>query len=176
MKIFTKLILLILVLGLAAPFFIKRPDGRPWMKVDDFMPNISGMKARAENWWSRMVGKVEDISGDKELDLPSGKTKVYRWRASDGSWQFSDMPPKGKSEEVWLDPNANVIQSTSLPIAQEPEKEAANPSGNGIPLPLTVSPGQASKLIEDVGKIQDLMDQRNQVLEDAISGARKSAD
>ncbi len=178
MKIYLKLMIFALVLGLAGPFFLKRPDGRPWLEVDDFLPDMSAIGARAENGWSWVVGRVEDAVGEENLDLPSGKTKVYKWRAADGSWQFSDKPPPEGAEEVWLDPSANVMQSTPLPASVSPsgEKEDANPLSNGIPLPLSVAPGKVSKLMDDAKNVQKLVEQRNQKLEDAFNDARPSDD
>lgn len=182
MKLFTKVMLLVLVLGLVGPFIIKRPDGRPWMNTNDILPDFSSLRARVENSWSRLTGAAENMTDD--LDLPSGKTKVYRWQASDGSWVFSDAPPPdSKSEEMWVDPNANVIQSTGLSTQQHSEenentinpvaeKEAANPAGNGIPLPLTITPKQVSKLIQDAKDVQQQVNDRNRELEKITSESR----
>ncbi|TQV82523.1 DUF4124 domain-containing protein [Exilibacterium tricleocarpae] len=175
MKLYIKFLLFILVLGLAGPFIMKGPDGRPLMDARQFIPDVASWPSRLERWWQRLLSEGETLV--EEGPAAVGKTKVYKWRAADGSWRFSDAPnPDGQSEELWLDPDSNVIQSTPLPAQTEGvEKEAAQGPGNGIPLPLTVTPGQASKLIDDARKVQELMDQRNQALQEAL-GERPKQD
>ena len=168
MKLFIKFLVFVLVLGLAGPFLLKGPDGRPLMDAHQLVPDVAAWPHRLERWWNRMLREGEILV--EEGPAAAGKTRVYKWRSEDGSWRFSDTPnPQGQSEEVWVDPNGNVMQSTPPPAQTGPgEKEAAQGLGNGIPLPLTVTPGQASKLLDDARKVQALMDRRDQALQEVL--------
>lgn len=179
MKIFIKLMILVLVLGLAGPFVLKGPDGRPWMSVDDLGINSGALSwerlsLRAKGLWSEVTGGVSRITGGE----PARGTRIYRWRDSEGNWQYSDRPnPNGVSETIVVDSNTNVIQATPLsqPETKKESEVTAQSPQIGVPLPLTVNPGQVSKLIKDAKQVQELMNQRNDALE-AISGTLPADD
>ncbi len=173
MKLYIKLLLFVLVLGLAGPFIMKGPDGRPMMDARELIPDVAGWAQRAGHWWQQLAAAASGLSAGDTAS--AGKTRVYKWRAEDGSWRFSDRPnPDGHSEEIWLDPDTNVMQSTPVPGPPEPqEKEAAQAPGNGIPLPLTIAPGQVSELLDDAEQVQELMDKRHQALQDALGDRSK---
>lgn len=183
MKFFIKLLLLLLVLGMAGPFFLKRPDGSPWMTLDQVMPtnelpNSEGLKSqlsyqlqKTKQWLSNTIPKFASESGP---DSSSGSeaTKVYRWKGSDGSWQLSDQPPAdGQAEMILVDPNTNLIQGLSEPVEEEiVEQTPAQERSVGVPLPMTVPLDQVSKLQEDAKKVQEQLNKRNEALEEAVNG------
>lgn len=183
MKFFIKLLLLLLVLGMAGPFFLKRPDGSPWMTLDQVMPtnelpNSEGLKSqlsyqlqKTKQWFSNTMPKFASESGP---DSSSGSeaTKVYRWKGSDGSWQLSDQPPAdGQAEMILVDPNTNLIQGLSEPVEEEiVEQTPAQEPSVGVPLPMTVPLDQVSKLQEDAKKVQEQLNKRNEALEEAVNG------
>ncbi len=164
----------VLVLGLAGPFIMKGPDGRPLMELDDLIPDFSSMKRKASGVLSDVNDTVGALSGDNGGE-PSefGKTRVYRWKDEKGRWQYSDTPPASQeSEKLLINPDVNIVQATELPEAPEPEEEKetdAKDSGIGLPLPMTVSPGEARQLIDDAKGIGELMQQRTEAL-NAING------
>ncbi|NIB39569.1 DUF4124 domain-containing protein [Pseudomaricurvus alkylphenolicus] len=159
MKWMIKSMLLILVVGLVAPFFLKRPDGQPWMTINpDWYPSAL---------WQRLTGGVNqalpDFSGDS-----SAPTRVYKWRDKDGSWRYSDTPPEGiDAQSLDINPDTNLIQG--LPQKQSEQQKKSQPATDndlpGVPLPLTVSPDQVQKMMDDARNVQQLMDQRSEMLE-----------
>jgi len=177
MKLFVKVMLVLLVLGLAGPFFMKKPDGSPWMTVDDVLPN----KASLTHQWQRFNGWLSSLSSGVGRQLGNeqmGKTQVYRWQAADGSWRFADKPPVGAESEggvetIYVDPNTNMIEGLAIEPVIEPsaEGDAASAGISSIPLPMTVSPEQAQKMMNDARNIQTLVDERSQVLEKMTGGS-----
>ncbi len=171
MKLFTKLLILIVILGLAGPFVLKGPDGNPIMSADKLMPDLSGLQRQAKDWWFELVRQSENAmsTGEQGEGSTVGKTQVYQWRAADGSIQFSDTPPANQqAKELWIDPNANLVQG--LPDKPEPtasaeveQSQAPQPSA-GLS-PMTISPSQAKQLMKDAKNIQNLVDQRSKDLE-----------
>ncbi|GAA6151160.1 hypothetical protein [Pseudoteredinibacter isoporae] len=163
MRLFLTLLILLLVVALAAPYVLKRPDGQPWMDASELSPDIqvngSYEKAKLElyRWWH---GLRRDLFADRQ----SGKTRAYRWQDSEGNWHLSDTPnPAGNSEELWVDPNVNLMPATLLPVEEEKNTTQGEPSS--VPLPMTVSPGQAQQLMQDAQKIQGLVDKRYEQLD-----------
>lgn len=169
MKMFVRFMLLILVLGLAGPFFMKKPDGSPWMTIDDVLPSKTAISHQWENvnrWFDSLFNGVGRQLGNEQM----GKTQVYRWQAPDGSWRFSDKPPQqtevqGGVETVYVDPNTNMIEGLPSKPVVEPSAEAGDDGAGFIPLPMTVAPGQVQKMMDDARNIQTLMDERSQALE-----------
>lgn len=162
MKLMIKCLLLVLVLGLAGPFFLKKPDGTPWMDARQLLPDVKSWQLSLTRWWRDTKVSVDVGDGVGS----AGKTTVYRWQTPDGSWQFSDTPPQGvQVETVSVDPDRNLIEGVSPQNVEKTEKPAAETPELGVPLPLTVSPKQAKQLIEDAKGVQKLMDQRAQALD-----------
>ncbi|MAZ86031.1 MAG: hypothetical protein CL693_00085 [Cellvibrionaceae bacterium] len=160
MRLMIKFFIFILVLGLGAPFILKKPDGTPWMDARQFIPEVNSWSQDIKNWFSRMGREIPTSVGGSEGET----TTVYRWRAPDGSWQFSDKPPvQGESETIIVDPNANLIEGLPEPV--EPEVEEQEEPGINMPVPMTISPDQLKKLKQDAENIQQLMDDRAQQLD-----------
>ncbi len=160
MKLFIKLILVVLVIGLAAPFVLKDPDGKPWMNINSILPDLRAMLQQGKGALDQAVDKTKSLSGNDASS--SKKTKVHKWRDENGVWQYSDTPnPDGKSEEMWVDPNTNLVKSTPMttaePKSEENQEQKKSPH---LPVPMTVSPDKVSKLMDDAKNIQGLMDKR----------------
>ncbi len=159
MRLMIKFFIFILVLGLGAPFILKKPDGTPWMDARQFIPEVKSWSQDIKNWFSKMEREIPSSVGGSAGE----KTTVYRWRAPDGSWQFSDKPPvQVESETIIVDPNANLIEGLPEPLEPEVEEEE---SGVNMPVPMTISPDQLKKLKQDAENIQQLMDDRAQQLD-----------
>lgn len=160
MKLFIKVMLLALMLALVGPFYLKAPDGRPLLTYEDvkpdFMVNLGG-------WWKDVKQEAGKAVGNEH----AGETLVYKWRDAEGVWQMSDSPPAGGAgyDTLWVDPDANLIKGLPREELEQAAKEepASTPAVN-VPLPLTVSPEQVSKLLEDAKNVQRLMDQRSKEL------------
>jgi len=166
-----------LVLGLAGPFIIRAPNGQPYLNYQDFLPSWSSLKSRWNNIEMPGLGDNNSASGDTNSTDKSnaslsnwGKTRVYRWQDEDGIWQYSDTQPADiEAEVLWFDPNENTLFSQPTEIeteeSQDEDENNAQKPGFELPLPLTVAPGEVSTLIEDAKKAQELMQQRNEMLE-----------
>ena len=132
MKLFSKLMMFVLVGALVAPFFLKGPSGQPLMTLQDLNLPSFGLPGKA-------AGPVEVLSGKDEgasIQWGSAKTTAngalikatdaegkllqearntyYRWKDNDGVWQFTKQPnPNTENFLMKVDPNANIVQSLS---------------------------------------------------------------
>jgi len=104
MKLFLKLMLLLVVTALAGPFIIKGPNGRPLMTLDKLrlpavsMPDFG--KAAA----------VVKASVSQAGASPAEPIAVYKWRDDYGRWHFSDKAQRGRSAQIVdVDPGNNVV-------------------------------------------------------------------
>ncbi len=102
LRSFFIVLILLIIVAVAAPFFIKGPDGRPLMTLDRFKrthdinpPSTKQIKQwgrntrrKAENVYNRMRPelKTEEITG------PPTET-LYKWKDADGVWHYTDKPP-----------------------------------------------------------------------------------
>lgn len=94
--------LVILIVGICGLFVLRDPEGDPWLKVSDFMPDVSAIEFQ----WLQFVRKVFP-----KQETTAQTTKVYSWRDSSGTWQLSDSPPEDQQAEMfYIDPNRNTIQ------------------------------------------------------------------
>ncbi|MFC3152299.1 DUF4124 domain-containing protein [Litoribrevibacter euphylliae] len=115
MKIFIKLMLLVLVGAVVAPMFIKGPDGEPIVTLQEVLPSSSSSES----------AYVSPSSSSSKL------TTVYKWKDENGQWHFSDNQATGQNHETLkYNPKANIIQS--LAKKEEPKDGAAAiPGVNG---------------------------------------------
>lgn len=167
MKIFVRLMMLVLVLGLAGPFFLKGPNGQPWMKPADVMPDTRPV----EGYIHKLRAMVSGWFSEEPLE-PIGQTKVYRWKSPEGNWQLSDTPPDGVTAEViFVDPDTNLIQGLrAQKESVSANKTEAENTAPAIPLPMTISPNQVKKLVGDAKAVQETLNQRTQDMDAILSG------
>lgn len=172
MKIFVRFMIFILVLGLAGPFFLKRPDGRTWMQMPDVALTASQAGKKLKNWWVGLSRDAESFvkgpSGDGAVEHSSiGESEAYRWRDEYGNLVYSDEPrANGNHEIVVIGQNQTVVPATKPRQSdQSTVNDSPQDQGFTVPLPMTVSPSEASKLMEDAKQVSELMENREKILD-----------
>ncbi|GAA5315915.1 MAG: hypothetical protein AseanaTS_11200 [Candidatus Pelagadaptatus aseana] len=172
MKLFIKLLLLMVVLAVSGLFVMKRPDGQPWLDPEHFVPDTTAVErfvGHVKNWFA---GFLQEDAGPE----PFGQTKVYRWQDKEGYWQLSDTPPADLEAEItYIDPDRNMIQGLRSQPAPQPEAQDVSEQSSGVPLPLTISPSKVQKLMDDAKQVQETLNQRTQDM-DAMIGGREPED
>ena len=152
MKLFSKLMMFVLVAALAGPFFMKGPNGRPLMTLDDLSLPSFGLPSKAAGPVEVLSGKESDAwmqwgSGNKSSAtlvnatdaegevLQEARNTYYRWKDENGVWQFTKQPnPNTKNFVMKVDPNANIVQSLSQDsidkaFGREPKSEGLSLGG-----------------------------------------------
>ena len=135
--------LFILGLAVAAPYFIKGPDGKPLMSSD---------------------------SEPELLSTEQTRQTYYKWQDSKGVWHFGDEVPEGVvAQAVGVDTAANVIQSVKVAAREEntEKKRQQEPEANAPGLPMTVNPADIPKLLDDAKGVQALVDQHKKDIDQA---------
>ena len=107
MKLFYKLLIMILLLACMAPFFIKGPDNRPLMTLD---------KLQLVNFAIPQLPSLAELQlpgvstrGNTAIPAAAEKVKIYQWKDRDGSWHFSDHKnPDGPYEVLYLPAGDNL--------------------------------------------------------------------
>ncbi len=168
MKLYLKFLVCILVIGLAAPFFLKRADGRPWMDAGQLLPDLAAWRQALQPYWRALT--ETGASDAAEVAVPAGSQRVYKWRAADGSWNYSDQRPDAsldtEVQSVIVNPDTNLIKGIELPSRSQNQTEnsvAAPP--DGLPYPLSVQPSQIKTLLEDAREVRQQSEQRQELLE-----------
>jgi hypothetical protein len=160
MKLFYKLVIMLLLLTCMAPFFIKGSDNRPLMtlgklKLVNFsmpqLPSLSALKLPAVS-----------TRGNTAIPAVAEKIKIYKWKDRDGSWHFSDHKnPDGPYEVLYLPagdnlagPNdyTNSIGDIKTSIQNNlSEIHAKLPSAKG---PLSMPLSSAVELMQEAQQVQ----------------------
>ncbi|MEH6346557.1 MAG: DUF4124 domain-containing protein [Bermanella sp.] len=146
MSLFYKLIILGLILALASPFIMKKPDGTPFMTWQQLMP--------------------DDVKSSFKKD-----TQLYRWKDDKGHWQYTDTPPENnQAERIVVKATINSMKTIELPEGYQPKKEEpVNPQNqnSGLSLPTTAPLTEVPKLLEDIDGIQAKYDARQSQIDAA---------
>jgi len=102
-----KILMGLLVLGIAGLFFIKGPSGEPFLSLDDLIPEVP-------------------------VDKSSEPVTVYKWQDENGIWQFSNEPVQGKDVEAMeLKGAVNVMPATPT-SANRATTTAGSPAIPGV--------------------------------------------
>ncbi len=156
-RLFIKLLLLVLLLAVVIPFALPLRDGKPLLSLSAIKwPTLPEVK----------LPKVElpqslDLSGDGA----TGPVTVYRWRDSDGAWQYSSTPPAAgiAYESRTVDTATNVVPplapaAPAAPAAAAEEKKEDKAAAPVAPSPY--SPDGVKKLFEDARGVRDMSHER----------------
>ena len=167
MKLFTKMLIAILVIALLLPFtLLKGKDGSAMLNFGDLnSPSVSLPELSMPDFLSSgLPGLPGRISSSDDESL-TGNDVIYKWTDADGNLQFSNnRPPEGVVYTLkGYDSNLNVIQAvetraTSPEAVPEFESKKKVTSVNNIGSPYSVE--RIEKLFEDANNIENLLNQR----------------
>lgn len=145
-----KIIFVLIVGAIVLPMFLKGPDGQPIMSLSDWIPetpDISGISLGAD-------------SGS------SGSSAYYRYKDSQGNWQYSDEPPaNAEFELVEVDTNANIIQSIEQPKEEVMEQQQVAAPKAGV----TGYVDNMQNVMQDAQDVQGIMDGREAQLQERLN-------
>lgn len=173
MSLRIKTMCVLLILGCAGLFILKKTDGRPILSIDEFLPDTSEINTLVQTLLDEFDSLRHSASttlgaqGSTDIQdtaVPVNEPKIYRWKDNNGNWQFSDTPPPNQVAEA-IKVSGDLNKDLSVTYSAPEEKEIINDDipANTQPssiLPMTVSPDEVSKLIDDANNIQKLMDER----------------
>ena len=156
MKLIIKLSVVLLVLALFLPMWLKGPDGEPVMDLQDWVsvPNdMGGVVDSARGLLDRVVGgeagpAPESLPGAEQNSAPG---QFYRWQDESGAWHFSDKP--------LLD--GQQMAAESLPLVSNrmdsvvvPKEKPVAPTGTPPAMGSTITPplpeGVSKEAIEEM--------------------------
>ena len=167
MRLFVYLLSCVLLICFASFFFIKKPDGHPWLTINKFIPNTN-FTNQAKTFSKNLINKTKSIVGVEN------STTIYKWKDEQGVWHYSDKPLSKTPGEniskatVWNVPNNLTVIPVEKPFIplkniNNPTNTDKNNSDHNIPVSSKVS-----TLINDAKGIQKLMDQRTKMINENL--------
>ena len=155
-----KLLIGLLIIACILPLFIKGPDGKPIMTLDDWKlevpTSLSGLADDAMQELGPEVGQ--------EVKEPA---TVYKWQDEKGQWHFSNQPPDVPegAEEMELTGDINIMDAYVPPEPEPTTTTTAAANVPGITGPMTVAPEQVKEMMETVTNLQQTVDDRKKELD-----------
>lgn len=155
LRLFVRFLATLLVIAIAAPFYLTGPGGRPLLTLDRITREIKLPSAVADMW--------EDPAPAGAGKLTVEGAAVYRWKDEYGIWQFGEDPPEGVSAE------AMDVESKITPLGSEwqiePSEESSAPGAMpNLPDNAPDAYTQAPKLIEKAKQVADQLEASNDKL------------
>lgn len=177
MSLAIKIFSAVLILGCAGLFVLKKPDGTPILSVNEFIFDINALMIGARELIGDAKSATSSISSNLTNNTENStkenteqtKSEIYRWKDSNGQWQFSDTPPANQTAETMnVSGNLNKdLVATYEPVQEDSIGEDStnnDPTSTESLAPTTVSPSGVSKLMEDANNIQKRIDERTDQL------------
>ena len=175
MRLFVRLMALLLVAALAGPFFLRGPDGARLATWGDVRIWFGNASREIRIWLSDTsqdvrsgVDSVQRKAGQLVGDGSAGRTAVYRWQDASGAWHFSDEKPEGVTSELfYVDGNANLFAAPEIRESRDDREMQETPSSPTdsaeipLPSPLSVPPASVPELIEDAYEARRLLEERS---------------
>jgi len=152
MKIFIKLLILLLILACATPFFIRGPNGQPLMSLNKLkfpeLPSVASIKSK-----SGLFNSTEKSSQAKN----KGDIEVYKWRDEKGVVHYSDRQGSDKKGKLTEIKGISILPSAAVSTVDKTEERSLS-----VPSPTTIPLANIPKLIEDAKQVEQVLQQRKQ--------------
>lgn len=153
---FIRFMIAIVVIAIAAPFFIPGPNGTPIFTLDMFKfdkPSIS----------------MPDLNLGSGSNTGSGGSAanqtLYRYQDENGVWHFTDQLPAEGSAEVIEVSDTNLMEAPPPPppsVEREPEVSAN---------PLTAIT-RGAEVMEEAQAVQEMLDERLDDMDQSLNDIR----
>ena len=159
MSLFIKLILLVVAAAMAAPFFLKGPDGAPLLSWD----RLHAPEVRLPD-----LGKAADTMREGLGAAEEARAKpveVFKWHDEEGVWHYSDNNEQGRqAQKLTVDPNANLSHFEPANASGHKEqtvsaRENTDPSPS-ITFPASIPLEKIPTLIDDARNVDKLQKER----------------
>jgi len=126
------LLLLLVVLGLGLPMFLKGPDGRPIMTISDWLPETESLRRSVRKLQSTTASLIPDAAvvtgsatGLSRTTLGNGE--MYKWQDEHGGWHFSNQKPQIESQ-LSVEQLPEVKNLISAPVVKPATSSKMSPS------------------------------------------------
>ena len=171
MKYFTYIAISVMVIALISLFYLKKPNGQPWLtstliKNESFSikDEMVALSSNILEPFTLEVKKAADQLTSSSLSS-DGQVKIYKWQDELGQWHFSDVPNKnGKSVAVTLNlADSNVVVAEDTAILSGSAKSAVDPFPQRAPE--IYNSQSIKKLFEDAEKAKQRLEQRSKEVE-----------
>ena len=139
---FIRMMICIVVIAVAAPFFIPGPGGKPIMTPDMLKFDAPSMP------------ELPSFGIGDEADSSSTSQTLYRYQDANGVWHYTDDPAMAnQAEEIEVSTDINLMQAPpEAPRVSAPE---VNISAN----PLTAIT-RGDQVMEDAQEVQQMLEDR----------------
>jgi hypothetical protein len=151
-----KMLLLLLVMALILPLWLKGPDGKPLMEIDEWTTLPAEIAGSASELVDKL-GLASVLPADDAVSNPAAAPsgQYYRWQDAEGQWHFSDQPPEQPEPTLVAEKLPEVQNSMGAAQISEPSAPAATGTqpalGSSITpsLPAGVSKEAIEKQLQD---------------------------
>jgi len=169
-KRFCYLAVMMLLTSVALLFYIKKPDGRPYLELSMFerysekvSDDVSDFASQGADTLSIQAKKLtEKLNFNKDVNAP---VLVYKWQDEQGQWHYADTPhPNYASTAVSLDPNEITVLPAETFQADENQPAVVKADEKSSALGV-YDPKNVQKMMQEAEQVKQLMEQRTKQLE-----------
>ena len=144
---FLRMMICIVVIAIAAPFFIPGPNGTPIFTLDMLKFEKPSLPS---------FGGNEDTAG--------GSQTLYRYQDEQGVWHYTDQPlDQDSAEQIEVSTDINLIDAPPA-LPRSGSAPAANISAN----PLNAI-SRGAEVMEDAEQVQQMLDDRLEDMDQTLN-------
>lgn len=111
-----KVIFLVVLIAGATAFFLQDPERRNLDFIKQMFPDLKQEQQKAKDLMEEVKDQGKKLKKSLGPEVDPGEVRtLYKWKDDNGVWQFSQEPPPDRqSEQVIVDPRANIVPSENL--------------------------------------------------------------
>lgn len=178
MKIYTKILISLVILAVIAPFYLRDRGGMPLMSINNLkMPEFGTPDVDIPTIPESAQAIVENLTPDSAPatansteESSTTRVKLHKWRDENGVWHFTDInaPPKGrKSEVVMINADANTYTSSATGKVKEKVAETVDDIEKVQVSPLLPFT-HGKETMEQAKQVQKLLEERHKLQQKAM--------
>ncbi len=162
-KLFIKLVLMLLIGAMFSLLWLRGPDGKSIMELEDLV----GVPSDLVDAPARLIEQISsaadsalgnDLFPESQMTREPSSSGFYRWQDDRGVWHFSDTPPEGRVDltaEI-LPELTNSIEAVE--VAEEMDTGQSPPANSSMSPPVALPEGVSKEAIEEM--LQDAHERR----------------
>lgn len=157
-----RLFMPLLIIGFVLPMILPGSDGKPIMRLDDWLPNQQTL-VKLMNQSIKLINSGATLITDEPV-IGAAKPTLYKWQDAQGRWQFTN-DVKQVPEEVLPRIKAQTLPTVVNTMQPPVMTESGEMLGTAPSVDAQPSLAKLPDLIDEAKKVRAQLEAKNKAIE-----------